>query len=194
MNAHRQVWPKGRAFDGGLDEIPLPSPLPGRLWLCGKHAIAPDPERLLTSVSAADVVCLTERSELVDRYPDYVDWLDREVPTRAVWFPIHDLGAPPLEPYLGLLDDVFGRLVSGRGIIAHCAAGIGRAGTLAVAVLMVAGVDRAVAERHVAAHRPMAGPEAGPQAELLEHLAGHLAGRPAGRPTGETADEARGSG
>jgi protein-tyrosine phosphatase len=163
-------WPRGRAVDGGVDEIPLPVAASGRLWLCGKHAIAPDPERLLATTGATSVVCLTERSELADRYPGYVSWLDAQGAERVIWFPIHDLGAPPLEEYLMLLDRVTSELGAGSGVLAHCAAGLGRAGTLAVAVLMHAGLQRSEALANVAACRPMAGPEAGAQAELLVAL------------------------
>ncbi len=84
-----------RSVDGGIDEIPLPG-VPGRLWLCGKHAIAPDPEAALSTVGRpATVVCLTEAHELGDRYPEDVAWLRSEAGSRAVWFPIHDLHAPP---------------------------------------------------------------------------------------------------
>jgi hypothetical protein len=38
---------RGLNLDGGIHEIPLPPPAAGRLWLCGKHAIGPDPEGLL---------------------------------------------------------------------------------------------------------------------------------------------------
>ena len=177
MSSGTAGWPRGRAVDGGVDEIPLPSAALGRLWLCGKHAIGPDPERLLDATGASSVVCLTQRFELEDRYPDYVRWLEAQVPDRATWFPIHDLGAPPLERYVVLLDEVSARLAAGAGVVAHCAAGLGRAGTLATALLMQAGQARPDALAHVAAHRPMAGPEAGAQTELLVALELHLSSR-----------------
>lgn len=178
MSAGAAGWPRGRAVDGGIDEIPLPASLSGRLWLCGKHAIAPDPERVLGAIGANKVVCLTQRFELEERYPEYVQWLTGQPRQRVTWFPIHDLGAPTLAEYLRLLDVVSADLRAGAGVIAHCAAGLGRAGTLAVAVLIQAGRGRADALSHVAAHRPMAGPEAGAQAELLVALERHLSPRP----------------
>lgn len=157
--------------DGGVHEIPL-GPLVGlggRLWLCGKHVVGPDPEALLDRLGADGIVCLTERHELADRYPAYVSWLERD--PRAMWFPVHDLHAPPLDaarPFYGSLLD---RLAGGERLIVHCAAGIGRAGTTAVAVLVLAGWELTDALAHVRAHRPMAGPEAGSQLELLRRLA-----------------------
>jgi len=88
-----------------------------------------------------------------------------------MWFPVHDLHAPPLDaarPFYGSLLD---RLAGGERLIVHCAAGIGRAGTTAVAVLVLAGWELTDALAHVRAHRPMAGPEAGSQLELLRRLA-----------------------
>ncbi len=166
-------WPHGRARDGGVDEIPLPVGR-GRLWLCGKHAIGPDPEALLARVEGSTVVCLNEADELEDRYPHYVDWLRANVPTRAVWFPIPDLHAPPLErvqPFLGGLLD---RLAVGEHLVVHCGAGIGRAGTIASCLLVQLGMAADDAVSWVAAHRPMAGPEVGEQRVLLDALAASL--------------------
>ena len=164
-----------RSVDGGIDEIPLPD-VPGRLWLCGKHAIGPDPDTALTTAGAAStVVCLTEAHELDSRYPDYVEWLRAESGRRAIWFPIHDLHAPHADAALALVDDVVARLRAGESVLVHCGAGVGRAGTLAVCVLLRLGVDRDEALATVAAHRPMAGPEAGTQRDLVDEIADRLA-------------------
>ncbi len=68
-------------------------------------------------------------------------------------------------------DSLVARLRSGERLIVHCAAGIGRAGTTAVAILVLSGWPLPDALAHVRAHRPMAGPEAGSQLELLRRLA-----------------------
>lgn len=169
MNPGSAGWPRGRAVDGGIDEVPVPD-VSGRLWLCGKHAIGPDPERLVGEVGATFVVCLTQHHELADRYPHYVDWLTARVPERAMWFPVPDLGAPAVEPFAHLVGVVADRLAAGHTVVAHCAAGIGRAGTLAVGVLMHQQMTRADALAQVARHRPMAGPEAGEQQRVLAEL------------------------
>jgi protein-tyrosine phosphatase len=163
-------WPTGRSRDGGVDEIPLPRS-DGRLWLCGKHVVGPDPEGTLARVGASVIVCLTQAGELNDRYPDYVGWLQANLGSRAMWFPIDDLHAPTVERAAPFIDDVVARLDDGDCVLMHCAAGIGRSGTMAVGVLLALGMTLDEALAHVAAHRPMAGPEVGAQRKLVEALA-----------------------
>ena len=162
-------WFESRSRHGGVDNIPLPGDA-GALWLCGKHFIAPDAERAMEHVHATVVVCLTQKAELAHHYPQYVEWLQTQQSTRVVWFPIPDLGAPPLEPVELLLNDLAERVQSGDSLLMHCGAGIGRAGTMAAALLITLGLGEQEALDVVAQHRPMAGPEAGPQRELLRAL------------------------
>jgi len=161
--------PGQRSRDGGVDEIPLPAG-DGRLWLCGKHFIGPDPEGAIASVGADLVVCLSERHEIAERYPAYVEWLQANAPDRALWYPIPDLHAPGAAAADALLDSLHAQLAEGRSLLVHCGAGIGRAGTVAVALLVGFGVPLADALVSVRDHRAMAGPEAGAQTELLEVL------------------------
>lgn len=162
-------WHLERSRHGGADRIPLPIDR-GGLWLCGKHFVGPDVEAALDATGATTVVCLNQPDEIADRYPEYVDWLRANRHGRALWYPIHDLHAPDTERARELLDDVVERITDGEVLLVHCGAGIGRAGTLAAAVLMRLGVPMADAVDTVAAHRPMAGPEAGAQRDLLENL------------------------
>ena len=163
-------WPSHRSRDGGIDAIPLPRP-EGALWLCGKHVTGPDAEAALARVGATTIVCLNERHELEDRYPDYVAWLNAHRGQRAVWFPIPDLHAPDVHQVMPLLEELQRRLARGERLLMHCGAGIGRAGTVAACLLMLMDVDAEDALDLVARHRPMAGPEAGAQRDLIEALA-----------------------
>ena len=155
-------WLTDRQRHGGIDRVAVPGG--GALWLCGRHLIAPDPEGTLAMVGAGGVVCLNERHELVDRYPDYVTWLGRD--PRASWSPIPDLGITSAEAMTHLVAETRRRLDEGD-LILHCGAGMGRAGTVAVGVLLAAGVDPAAALDMVATARPGAGPESGAQSELV---------------------------
>ena len=165
-------WPSGRARHGGIDELTLPDGS-GRLWLCGKHAVGPDHQTAMAEVGADLVVCLCERDELVDRYPGYVEWLGAQAGSggEAIWFPIPDLHAPPVERVRPFLDQLRDSLRAGRRLLMHCGAGIGRTGTMAAALLMHMGVPHADAISAVGEARPMAGPEVGAQTELLASLA-----------------------
>jgi protein-tyrosine phosphatase len=163
-------WPRERSRHGGFDQIPLPAGVAGRLWLCGKRFIAPDPEAALDLAGATAAVCLCEAAELTARYPGYVNWLSANIPTRALWFPIPDLHAPGLEQAIDLLAKLRVRLEEGQTLLMHCGAGIGRAGTIAAGLLITLGVPLGDATAQVAAHRPMAGPEVGAQTELLHAL------------------------
>ncbi len=160
--------------DGGIHEIPLPSSATGRLWLCGKHAIAPDPDGLMARVGADSVVCLNQEHELAERYPDYVAWLRTQPTQRSIWYPIADLHAPALDEFAPVLTDIVARVAAGRGLIVHCAAGIGRSGTTAVAVLVSLAVPLDEAIDHVRRHRPAAGPEVGAQLDLVRRVHAQL--------------------
>ncbi|HET6965554.1 MAG TPA: tyrosine-protein phosphatase [Acidimicrobiales bacterium] len=150
--------------------MPLPASVPGRLWLAGKRYVCPDPASAISSVGASVVVCLCESHEIEERYPGYIDWLDAAGPA-AVWWPVPDLHAPPLESARSLIADVAAHLDEGRGVLAHCGAGMGRAGTLAAGVLLHYGVPLREALASVADARPGAGPEVGAQKDLLHALA-----------------------
>jgi protein-tyrosine phosphatase len=140
----------------------------GALWLCGKHFVGPDVGEAMRSTGATTVVCLNESSELEQRYPAYVEWLRTD--PRAHWHPIPDLHAPPVSEARQLVTDLRHLLDEGETLLVHCGAGIGRAGTIAVGVLLTYGIPLGEALATVAAHRPLAGPEAGPQRELLAAL------------------------
>jgi hypothetical protein len=165
--------PTARSFDGGIDEVPLPVP-GGRLWLCGKHVVGPDPDAAMARIGATTIVCLNEPHELEERYPEYVAWLRAGPPEHALWFPVPDLHAPSLPAVRPLLDDLTTRLARGDGLLIHCGAGMGRAGTIGTCVLITMGVEPAAALAAVATARPAAGPEVGAQRELVDALAASL--------------------
>lgn len=163
-------WLTDRQRDGGIDRVPLPADVAGELRLCGKHAIgAGGFDR--SDAPWDTVVCLCQRHEISTRYPTYANWLDESSDAEAVWWPIHDLGVQPLDRTLPFVDDLVARLRASNRLLVHCAAGIGRAGTTAVCILIRLGVPIDEALRTVAAARAMAGPEAGAQLALVRAVA-----------------------
>ncbi len=162
--------PVHRSVDGGLDAVPLPGEVRGALWLCGKKVVGPDPETALRRAGADMIVSFNEAPELERDYPDYPDWLRANLGERSLWFPIPDLGAPPFADAEQMVLEMVGHLSDGRGLILHCAGGIGRAPTMATLVLIHLGMEPASAGVHISRHRPMGGPEAGAQRELVERF------------------------
>lgn len=159
--------------DGGIHEIPLPAAV-GHLWLCGKHHVAPDAEAVRSRHGIDTVVCLVEEHELTGRYDGYVEWQRTNAGGAGLWFPMQDITYPGFDTAFGFVTDIASRVRDSSNVLVHCAAGIGRAGTTAVAVCMLLGLDRWEALDHVRAHRPMAGPEAGSQHAFIEELEEHL--------------------
>lgn len=154
-----------------IDRIPL-STSNGSLWLCGVGDIAPDPDDALRRADdATTVVCLNEIGELDGRWPSYVGWLLEHRGAAALWNPMPDFRAPRADMVLPLLQTVVSRIESGDGVVMHCAMGQGRAGTLAVCVLMMLGADRDDALRTVASHRLFAGPGHRSQWGLVDEIA-----------------------
>jgi len=158
------------AAKGGIDEIPLPAGVGGRLWACGFSVVGPDPERALALTGATTLVCLLERDEIDRRFPGYGDWLADSGEYDAWWFPIEDHDVVDDATMAGWVDDVVQVLLDGDGVIVHCGAGLGRAGILAALVLCRLGsaVDAALAT--VRASRPGAGPQSHAQLTQVRRL------------------------
>jgi protein-tyrosine phosphatase len=157
-----------------IDRIPLPR-TDGALWLCARNDVAPDPEAALAWAEASTIVCLNHIDELALRFPDYVDWLRANMGGRAIWYPIQNFRAPSARSVMPVVRMITDRLERGEGVVMHCAAGQGRAGTMATCVLMALGASTADAVRTVASHRVFAGPGSASQWALIEGVAALLA-------------------
>lgn len=164
-------WIGTRSVDGGLDRVEV-APDHGAIWLCGKHLTGPDPEAALVRAGhAAAIACFCEPHELAERYPDYVTWLRANAEGRAMWFPIPDLTSPTVERAREIVSALTARLQAGDDLVLHCAAGKGRAPTMAICSMVSLGIPAPDALERVATARPGAGPEVGAQADLVSAFA-----------------------
>lgn len=156
--------------------VALPAPISGRLYL---HSMPGRREPLEAAIAAlrergiVAVVCLARADELARTSPEYAAAVDAltlaeraRVPSLE-WdhLPIDDLGAPAdTAAFWAIAQSTASRLRSGENVLIHCAAGVGRTGTLAICVLLALGVPLATSRELVTA----AG--AGPEGEAQERL------------------------
>lgn len=146
----------------------------GHLHLCGLEVIGPDPVAVLDHVRASTVVCLQTDDEIRRRYPGYLDWLADPSPHEAWRLPTDDHLVAPDAEVLALVDRVLVRLARGENLLAHCGAGWGRAGVLAVLVMVGAGADVDQSLRDLREARPAAGPQSPEQDAQIARLADRL--------------------
>ena len=165
--------------NGGIDTVPLPV-TSGGLSLCGKHAIGPDLAAAMAAVRrhhrrvpgggvrAGRPLARTTCAWLHDHVGGERRVVPHPRPART------DARARPSRSspsWSRRLDD-------GEHLLMHCAAGIGRTGTMAACLLMRAGHALPTMRSHWSPlHRPMAGPEVGPQLDLVNAWAARR-GRP----------------
>jgi protein-tyrosine phosphatase len=134
--------------------LPLPDPLSGRLWLQSM------PGRLESWGSFLDeartrelnlVVCLNPLEEVAELSPSYHKAIaEGRMPFRWQHLPMRDfgLGADPVAFRQGV-EQLSHSLVLGHQVLLHCAAGIGRTGTVAACVLKSLGLPTVQALRQV---------------------------------------------
>jgi protein-tyrosine phosphatase len=151
--------------------LPLPAPVPGAVWL---HSMPGRLERWDAFVAEAArtgltlTVCLTPRHEIASMAPAYDAALRQgTMPTRWLHLPMRDFGlSENLADFRAGIDDIATRLQGGEVVLLHCAAGIGRTGTVAACVLKRLGVAREHARQQVLAAG--SNPESALQAGLVD--------------------------
>ena len=93
-------------------------------------------------------------------------------------FPIPDRTAPLGSAVHGFVDGLFARLSRGESVVVHCRQGVGRAGLIAVALLIEAGLGPEEAIQRVSKARGVAVPETAEQGMWIESFAESLARKP----------------
>lgn len=162
--------------------VRLPAGIAGRLWLGpmpGRWRPLAEDLAELVEQRVERIICLTPREEIALKSPDYAaGQAGLGMPVTS--FPIGDFGVPTDEAGLMALAAEAARdLRAGRALYLHCAAGIGRSGTVGICILLALGLHREEATAVIAAAG--SGPETDGQKQLVARLAAAASGSPAGR-------------
>ncbi len=128
-----------------LREVTLPPAVPGRLFLMAmpgrQRPLEGDIDKAL-AVGVTRLVCLVPLDEVAAKSPRYAQALaSDELPWPVDLFPIENEHRPrELEPFARFVLELTEALREGERLLLHCAAGVGRTGTVAACVLVALGL------------------------------------------------------
>ncbi len=153
--------------------VELPQDVSGHLYLHsmpGRYERFADACTMIADKKISRVVCLAPQDEIRKKSPEYHAALSRGVPWSQVSYSISNYGVPDDRAgFMTLAKSIAEWLGAGESVLIHCGAGIGRTGTLAVAVLLALGLPLSRAQDIVTAADSR--PETNDQWELLKRLA-----------------------
>ena len=124
----------------------------------------------VTTAQVHSIVSLTSDEEISKKSPSYASAIaNGSVPCHRWSLSVPDRGAPDNESeFLNLASEVSESLKSGKNVMVHCGAGIGRTGMFAALVLMRLRVPLEEALRRVKAAG--SSPETSEQSAFLERM------------------------
>lgn len=148
--------------------LPLPASVPGRLWLQSMPGRRESWGAFLDEARLNQlnlVVCLNPIEEVAELSPAYHKAIaEGRLPFRWMHVPMRDYGlASDAAAFLQGVEQIAAGLRVGDRALLHCAAGMGRTGTMAACVLkhLGASADEALAAVVVAGSNPQSAQQSG---------------------------------
>lgn len=147
MQTSRRDFPRSSCsiLQSMFRSLQLPDGVAGRLYLHsmpGRAEAYSDAAAEIERQRIDRVICLTDDDEVRQRSPAYARAIEHGVPWKQVAHPVPDFGIPEdAEAFQKVAGEVAEALRRGERILVHCAAGIGRTGLMAAAVLTHLGMS-----------------------------------------------------
>lgn len=152
----------------------MPEGIFGELYLSampGRYGSLDQDLAEIEAKAISRIACLSPIEEIKVKSPAYAKALrSRTFPWPVKFFPIADRSIPQdREQFAAFVSHLANEIRAGEAVLLHCGAGIGRAGTVAICVLMALGRSRGQAE--MAVRRAGSYPERPEQHELIAWFA-----------------------
>lgn len=125
----------------------------------GRYYAVSDWREALKEKNIKTIVCLVSDEEIKEKSPVYLTWKKENRDIKVFQLPVPDFGIPDKKDrasFWKLAEDISKLKKNGTSVFIHCAAGIGRTGLFASAVLMCGGMsyDEAVRKVNAAGSLP----------------------------------------
>jgi protein-tyrosine phosphatase len=160
-----------------IRQVALPNTIPGALYVApmpGRTGRFADDLAQFAAIRPDALISLTPPEEIAQQSPEYAQAIEASTLPFTRWsLPTPDFGV--MQDRLKFLQEAqtaAKALQEGQRLIIHCGAGIGRSGTLAVAILLALGLPMTEANARV--EEAGSSPDSWSQQELLDWVVERL--------------------